>query len=216
MSVATQNPESWPQMLPGFDHVSRSWDAVNAMCAAKILPGEYYVTRSPEVITTVLGSCVSACIRDTDTGVGGMNHFMLPGDTTASNSKWAGMDCLETRFGVAAMELLINDILKLGSRKKRLEVKLFGGGDILQMDLHNIGQRNVEFVREFVKLEQLSVASEDLGGPYPRKIVFFPKSGKVMVKRLRSLQNRAVAAQEKQYESALCKEDKAGDIDLFG
>ena len=202
-AAAQSDPGNWPGMLPGFDHVSRIWDASNRLCAARVLPGEHYVTRNHEIITTVLGSCISACIRDPDSGVGGMNHFILPGNTAANTSKWGRMDCVDTRYGVAAMEVLINDILKQGSRRNRLELKLFGGGEVLQMNTSNVGSRNIEFAREFAQREELTIVSEDLGGQYPRKINYFPRSGKVMVKRLRSLQRRAIVSQEIEYESTL-------------
>ncbi len=208
-------PSPNPKALSGFSHIARNWDSQNDISTAKILPGEYYVTTNDEMITTVLGSCVSACVRDPDTGVGGMNHFMLPGDNGKNHDKWGGADCLTTRYGVAAMETLINDILKQGSHKNRLELKLFGGGEVLQMETNNVGRQNVSFIREFVHVEGLLVAAEDLGGPYPRKINFFPKTGRVMVRRLRSIQKNVIADQEKCYASSLGKSDSPGEIDLF-
>jgi len=215
MSDPSQSPHSSASSLPGFDHVLRSWDTRHEQYAVKILPGEYYVTITDEMITTVLGSCVSACVRDPDTGVGGMNHFMLPGDNGRQHNKWGGDDCLVTRYGVAAMETLINDILKQGSRKARLELKLFGGGEVLRMETNNVGKRNVEFVRNFVRLEDLAVAAEDLGGPSPRKINYFPKTGKVMMRRLRSLQKSVIVDQERSYASGMSKVESPGEIDLF-
>lgn len=198
--------------LPGFEHISRGWDATHDRSSAKILPGEYYVTKERELIHTVLGSCVSACIRDIDTGIGGMNHFMLP-EGAPSEKLWN----LETRFGVAAMESLINDIVKAGGNRNRLELKLFGGGEVMNMKTSSVGKRNVEFALDFAKVEGLEVASQDLGGEYPRKVLFFPNDGKVMVRRLRPVQTAAVVAQEKQYETRLCnKTQKPGDIELFG
>lgn len=212
---APDQPE-WPQALPGFEHIARKWDSANGVCVARILPGEFYVTRSDEVITTVLGSCVSACIRDPDTQVGGMNHFMLPGDNGKQADSAHDMHSLETRYGIAAMEQLINEILKLGSRKHRLEVKLFGGGKVMAMELASIGKRNIEFVRGFVRMEGLAVAAEDLGGPQPRKIKFFPQTGKVMVRRLPTMQSQAVAAQDKSYASTLGNNKEIpGAIELF-
>lgn len=202
--------EQWPDVMAGFNHISRSWDNTHEMCSAKILPGEYYVTRGQEIINTVLGSCVSACIRDVDTGIGGMNHFMLPNATTGTGN-WE----METRYGVAAMESLINDILKQGGRKSRLEIKLFGGGDILDMRTSNVGKRNVEFAINFMEVEGLNVASQDLGGEHPRKVLFFPHDGRVMVRRLRSLQAQAVAAQEVKYETNIVTQKKSGEIELF-
>ena len=215
MSAVSQNRQTWPDILPGFDHVSRIWDATQNLCAAKILPGEYYVTTNEEIITTVLGSCVSACIRDPVSGVGGMNHFMLPGDTTKNLEQWAGSDSLATRYGIAAMETLINDILKQGSRKDRLELKLFGGGRVLAMDVNNVGERNAQFARQYLETEGLVVVAEDLGGTYPRKVNYFPKTGRVMVRRLRSLQNKAIADQEKSYASNMGRKQIPGEIDLF-
>lgn len=167
------------------------------------------------MITTVLGSCVSACIRDPLSGVGGMNHFMLPGSTAQRMDQWGGDDCLATRYGIAAMETLINDLLKLGSRKDRLELKLFGGGNVMAMDVNGVGDRNVKFVRQFVKAEGITVVAEDLGEVFPRKVNYFPKTGKVMVRRLRSLQNQAVVDQEKNYERTVGKQQVPGEIELF-
>ncbi len=166
-------------------------------------------------MTTLLGSCVSACIRDPDTGVGGMNHFMLPGDTTKMLDQWGGQDSLATRYGIAAMETLVNDILKQGARKSRLELKLFGGGKVLDMEINNVGERNIQFVRQFLRTEGFLVLAEDLGGTYPRKVHFFPKTGKVMVRRLRALQKQAIASLEKNYESTLAKKEIPGEIELF-
>lgn len=175
------------------------------------------MTASDELITTVLGSCVSACVRDPDTGVGGMNHFMLPGGNDRDMGRWGGSSCLSTRFGVAAMETLINDILKQGARKTSLEVKLFGGGEVLQMETTNIGKQNVKFVLDFVETEALRVAAEDLGGPFPRKVNYFPKTGKVMVRRLRALHKTTIIDQEKSYAKNIAAKPvaAAGDIDLF-
>ena len=215
MAVMSSAKESWPAVLAGFEHITRIWDPRNAVCAAKILPGEYYVTRQDEIITTVLGSCISVCIRDPLSGVGGMNHFMLPGDTKKNLSQWGSGDCLETRYGIAAMESLINDILKQGCSKDRLELKLFGGGKVLAMDVNNVGERNIDFARNFVRAEGFAVAAEDVGGPHPRKVNFFPKTGKVMVRHLRSLQTRAIVDQETNYKSDLAKKEIPGEIELF-
>ena len=187
MSAASQNRDKWPQVLPGFDHITRIWDSTQNLCAAKILPGEYYVTCHHEIITTVLGSCVSACVRDPGTGVGGMNHFMLPGDPRKRLDQWGGKDSLATRYGIAAMESLVNDILKQGARKDRLELKLFGGGKVLAMDLNDVGERNIQFAKQYLKTEGLVVVAEDLGETFPRKVNYVPKTGKVLVRRLRSL-----------------------------
>lgn len=205
-----------PPVLPGFEHVARIWDGTQQLWMSNIKPGEYYVTKTEEIISTVLGSCVAACIRDPATGVGGMNHFMLPGDKGKPNDNWGGQDALTTRFGISAMENLINDILKLGSARETLECKLFGGGKVLSMEQYNIGERNINFIREFMHTEGLSIVSEDLGGNFSRKIKYFPTTGKVMVRRLRSLQNVVVTEEENKYENKMQNQSKPGEIELFG
>ena len=215
--VVSAEKSTWPSCCHNFKHIARTWDRGLESVSARILPGEYYVTQNQEAITTVLGSCISACIRDPRLGIGGMNHFMLPADA-GGDGQWAGSDALVTRYGVAAMESLINDLMKLGSRKANMEVKLFGGGKILAMDMLNVGERNIEFVRQFTQIEGLSVVAQDLGGPHPRKVIYFPTTGKVKIRRLRSLQTKVVAAQEKAYETTLSKQDDTsagGEIDLF-
>ncbi len=216
MSGPLNKNKDWPPILSGFEHIARIWDSNQNLCASSIKPGEYYVTRNEEIITTVLGSCVSACIRDPKTGFGGMNHFMLPGEKGKPNDSWGGEFALSTRFGISAMERLINDVLKLGGTRERLECKLFGGGKVLSMEQYNIGDRNISFIRKFMKTEGLTIIAEDLGGNFSRKLKYFPRTGSVMVRRLRSLQNVVVAEEESNYETQIETKDKAGEIELFG
>lgn len=180
--------------------------------AAKILPGEYYYTCKDMLIVTVLGSCVSACIRDRVTGIGGMNHFMLPdtgGDTDSPVS--ASM-----RYGTYAMEVLINDLLKAGARRENLEAKVFGGGNVLRGFIAiNVGERNAQFVRDYLRAENIRVVAEDLNDIYPRKVYFFPRSGKVLVKKLRQLNNNTLVNREQDYASRLQTTPVSGDIELF-
>ena len=180
--------------------------------AAKILPGEYYYTGKNMLIVTVLGSCVSACIRDRVTGLGGMNHFMLPdGGGDAGSPVSASM-----RYGTFAMEILINDLLKAGARREHLEAKVFGGGAVLRgFTAMNVGQRNAEFVMQFLKTERIPVLAEDLNDIHPRKVYFFPKTGKVLVKKLMQTQNDTVAKRELDYAKRLKVEPVGGEIDLF-
>ncbi|NOX52552.1 MAG: chemoreceptor glutamine deamidase CheD [Gammaproteobacteria bacterium] len=203
MSIIERGAPDIADVLPGFEHIGRAWNDEYACFASKILPGEYYVTQQNEVITTVLGSCISACIRDPDIGVGGMNHYMLPGDTTANLDRWGGVKGLATRYGSAAMEKLISDILAQGSRKKRLELKLFGGGKVLKMEISNVGERNIAFAQRFAQAQGLEVSAQDVGGPHPRKVIYFPKTGKVLIRRLRLLQSRSVADRERNDREAL-------------
>jgi len=180
--------------------------------AAKILPGEYYATGREMMLCTVLGSCVAACIRDYRSGIGGMNHFMLPDSAADDGSPMSK----SARYGTYAMEILINQLLKMGARRENLEAKVFGGGKILKgMSAINIGQRNADFVMEFLGREKIRVVAQDLVDIYPRKVYYFPKTGKAMVKKLRSLHNNTIIVREKDYSSRLQKADVVGDVDLF-
>ena len=204
-----------PPPLEGFAHIKRYWDKTSQMYAAKLLPGEFYVTTHDELIVTVLGSCVSACVRDRVFGIGGMNHFMLPGGGAGAapdpQSKWASE---ATRYGNFAMEALINEILKNGGRKENLEIKIFGGGKIME-NMTNIGDMNIRFVREFIHAEGLKLLAEDVGDIYPRKVHYFPISGKVKMKKLRSLHNNTIVERERRYSESLRAKPIEGDIDLF-
>ncbi len=200
--------------LPGFEHINRYYDKVHAVDAAKILPGEFYVTQDNELVSTVLGSCVSACIRDTVYGVGGMNHFMLPADKSAMK---AGDNSDSARYGNYAMEMLINAILKAGGLKKNLEVKLFGGGRVLaSMTKIDVGEQNITFIKSYVAIEGLNVVTADLGDIYPRKVIYFPQSGRVLMKKLRKVHNETLEKRESQYRKQLqAKPVESDDIELF-
>lgn len=181
--------------------------------AAKILPGEYYATSRDMLLVTVLGSCVAACIRDRTTGVGGMNHFMLPD----SNQDADTMVGLPTRYGTYAMEVLINQIMKIGAKRSNLEAKIFGGGNVLRgFTISNVGQKNSTFVKEFLALEKIPIVAEDLLDIYPRKVYFFPQSGRVLVKKLKSVHNNTIVDREKDYSSRLRQSKVEGDVELFG
>lgn len=205
-----------PNALRGFGAVNRYWDRQRDCSAAKILPGEYYVTTNDEIIVTVLGSCVSACIRDPSMRIGGMNHFMLPVSGAFQNTIRAASDNDATRYGNFAMEKLINDILKNGGRREHLEIKLFGGGKVIQhMKEADIGNRNICFVRDYLRTEGFDIAAEDLGDIYPRKVVYYPMSGRVQVKKLRNIHNDTIVLREVGYREKLEQQPVAGDIELF-
>ena len=181
--------------------------------AAKILPGEYYVTSRDMVLVTVLGSCVAACIRDHHSGIGGMNHFMLPDNNADDSSPLSS----SARYGTYAMEILINHITKMGARRANLEAKVFGGGNVLKgFTVANVGQRNADFVLEFLATEKIRVVAQDLVDIYPRKVYYFPNSGKVMVKKLRNIHNDTIVDREKDYSSRLQKSKVEGAVELFG
>jgi chemotaxis protein CheD len=216
MNTALRNnrPEA-PQMLPGFAHMQRFWDPQLGYWNVKILPGEYYVSRSEEAISTVLGSCISACVRDPVKNVGGMNHFMLPEDASTGPNNWLDPAIgLATRYGSYAMESLINDLLKLGATRDRLEIKVFGGGRVLS-GMTDVGARNISFVRSFLELEGYKITAEDLGGTQPRKVVYFPTSGRVKMRRLRPVENRTISHHEKLYLASIGSQAEGGDVELF-
>ena len=180
--------------------------------AAKILPGEYYYTGKDMLIVTVLGSCVAACIRDRVSGLGGMNHFMLPDGGGDANSPVSA----SMRYGTYAMEVLINELLKSGARRENLEAKVFGGGAVLRgFTAINVGARNASFVMNYLKTEKIRVLAEDLNDVYPRKVYFFPRTGKVLVKKLMQTHNDTLAKRELDYASRLKVQPVGGAIDLF-
>jgi len=196
---------------PGFAHINRYFDPLLSHVVAKLLPGEFYVTTQGEAVVTVLGSCVSACIRDRRKGIGGMNHFMLP---EAFASEAAHANGRAERYGNIAMEQLINCLLKAGADRNELEVKVFGGGRVLAQ-MTDVGKRNIEFVRHYLQVENLTVTAEDLGDIYPRHVQYFPASGKVRVRQLRSMHNDTVAVRERSYLNKLKEDPIAGEVELF-
>lgn len=202
-----------PSTLPGFEKIKHYWDTRHQLYAARIQPGEYYVSSANELISTVLGSCISACIRDPKTGVGGMNHFMLPQDNKSGSGTSV---CLSTaaRYGNYAMEHMINTILANGGKRERLEIKLFGGGRMLH-SMTDIGSRNINFVHDYLRMETLTVTAEDLGGLHPRKVLYFPASGRVLVRKLPLSYENKVCERELEYQHSIEQAPLAGEIDLF-
>ena len=213
--LARQAKSELPVAARGFEHIKRYWDPGCERWSAKILPGEYFVTRSDEAITTVLGSCIAACIRDPAVGIGGMNHFMLPEDNSVGKSSWIdGPGGLATRYGSYAMESLINELMKLGARRDRFEIKLFGGGKILS-SMTDVGRKNILFAKEFLKLEGFKIAAEDVGDVCPRRVMYFPSNGVVMCKRLRALDVVEIAQRETSYLTSLAAKPSDNDVELF-
>lgn len=179
--------------------------------AVKVFPGEHYVTDDhEEMLVTILGSCVTACIRDPLTGVGGMNHFMLP---EAAGGGWDTLSA-SMRYGNVAMERLINDILARGGSRQRLEIKVFGGGNVMN-GTTNIGHRNAEFVERYLSDENLPIAAHHLRGNLPRRVHYFPATGKVMLLELQRTEQEAVVRSEVSYKSKLQSESVAGSAELF-
>lgn len=180
--------------------------------AVKILPGEYYVTGRDMVLVTVLGSCVAACIRDKTTGIGGMNHFMLPESHHDSGSPVG----LAGRYGTYAMELMINQLLKSGAQRANLEAKVFGGGNVLRgFTVGNVGERNAEFVLEYLHTEKIALKAQDLLDVFPRKVYYFPATGRTLVKQLRSVHNDTIVQREQQYIAKIKSSTVQGEVELF-
>ncbi|CAM3890419.1 MULTISPECIES: chemoreceptor glutamine deamidase CheD [Pseudoalteromonas] len=198
-------------VLRGFEHVKRFWDSGRAKVVAKVLPGEFYVSKQDELISTVLGSCIAACVYDEKLGIGGMNHFMLPG---AKALKEVHADDLNCRYGNWAMEYLINEVLKNGASRSNLKIKLFGGGKIISA-MTDIGEGNIRFAQAYVEEESLNLISQDVGGPWPRKVIFHPQSGKAQVKKLRTMHNNTIEQREVRYLHDIEAQDNKTDIELF-
>ena len=175
-----------------------------------ISPGEYYATKEGEIIMTVLGSCISVCLFDSTAGVAGMNHFMLVGDFRDEdifiNSS--------ARYGLFAMEVLINELIKLGGNKNHFKAKVFGGGHVLNYKKSNesVPDKNIKFVRTFLNLEKIKIVSEDLGGYQGRKILFFTDAYKVLLKRLKSTVDPGLIEEEK-YQRRLEKTHGSDNLD---
>ncbi|MET0549707.1 MAG: chemoreceptor glutamine deamidase CheD [Xanthomonas sp.] len=191
------------------DQVMRYHDTRFQTTAAKLLPTQYLVVDDDTALTTILGSCVAACIRDPLLKIGGMNHFMLPDGQSG--------DGAPARYGSYAMEVLINDLLKRGAARNRLEAKVFGGGNVLKGFTNNpVGTRNADFVLNYLKAEQIPVVAEDLRGIHPRKIWFFPGTGRVVVQRLPHAHEEAeIAAAESAVRARLAKAPVTGAVELF-
>lgn len=175
--------------------------------------GDCHVSKDSDVtFSTVLGSCVSACVRDRVANIGGMNHFLLAEQSGSAKDRYGA----SARYGAFAMEQLINKILSQGSgRKENLDIKVFGGGKI-NSALNDVGAKNIEFVRDFLAAEGYSISSEDLGGTYARRVLFKPNTGRAFVKRLDSTANATLVRDE----MALAKKQVApapieDDIELF-
>jgi chemotaxis protein CheD len=177
-----------------------------------VAPGAQAVSSTAgEVLSTVLGSCVAACLRDPLAGVGGMNHFLLPGD---GDGPEPAADDL--RFGVASMEQLINALLKRGAARGRLEAKLFGGAALMASCVTgSVGARNAAFALRFLHREGIPVAAQDLGGPHPRRANYEPTTGRAWVNRLDAPRASGIIASETAYRQSIMRRDPALDLEVF-
>jgi chemotaxis protein CheD len=190
----------------GFGHLHRFYDEQAHRWTTQVMPGEHYVTQHDEIITTVLGSCVSTCIRDVKLGLGGINHFMLPGASPTLD--------LTARYGQVALERLINDLVKHGARREHFEIKLFGGGRVMGGS-NNIGQSNIDFVLAYLAAEHLSVQAQCLGKSVARRLRYFPMTGQAQVKHLSMSQGLHSEREAQRRRSLQGQTLRPGDVELF-
>jgi chemotaxis protein CheD len=179
-----------------------------------IHPGEYFATADDTIISTVLGSCVAVGIYDGEEKVGGLNHFMLPGDYGRSEL----IRSPNAKYGMYAMELLINDLLKIGARKAALVAKVFGGGAVLHFSGGSgskIPDSNIQFAFEYLEKERIPVLASDVGGREPRKIFFFAQTGKVLLKRIAGTLVGLIEKEEERYLYNLRTQGQEGPVTLF-
>lgn len=194
-----------------FGHIRRMRDERFPHEIAVIMPGEYFVSPDPMVVFTLLGSCISVCLRDTYSGIGGMNHFML----AAPNQYSSGDSWTESgRYGSYAMEMLINGILKCGGQRKRLEAKVFGGGKIYE-GVNDIGAQNAGWALDYLEREGIPPVKADVGNVCPRKVYFFTDSGRVLVKKLDKVQGQDIVKEEGRYQKTLQQTSQMGEVTLF-
>jgi chemotaxis protein CheD len=194
-----------------FGHIRRLQDTRFPYEVAVILPGEYFVSEEPKVVYTILGSCISVCLRDPFAKVGGMNHFMLAAPSnTEGHDNWSDSG----RYGSFAMEMLINEILQRGGMKKRLEAKVFGGGKIYDGNI-DIGAKNAAWALDYLEREDIPLMKANVGDVCPRKVYFFTDSGKVLLKKLDRVVADTIVQEEGQYRAKLQQAPVQSEVTLF-
>lgn len=179
-----------PAALGGFESVTRYWDSQLGTWVATVLAGAYYVTNHDETLATVLGSCIAVCVRAPKQRLAGMNHFMLPHDRRRGTAR------AELAYGAYSVERLINEMVKHGAGRSELEIKVFGGGNVID-STSRIGDLNIEFIRKYLSDEGLAIAAEDVGGPWGRRLRYRSGSGRARVMRLQTAEARRVSGQER-------------------
>ncbi|RTR31184.1 chemoreceptor glutamine deamidase CheD [Shewanella atlantica] len=202
-----------PPPRTGFEAIPRNWDNKHSKVIARVDPGAFYITSHDEYIFTRLGSCVAACIWDPLLGIGGLNHFLLP--ERELHEDWHQLTSYSCRYGNLAMEQLINGILTSGGQRHRLKAKIFGGAQMTRTSVLNVGQSNIEFVKNYLALEDIPIETEDLGGPWPRKVLFHPNSGKVLLKRMSPDRIAQMMTEEKVYLKGIVTEQEDNQVELF-
>lgn len=199
-----------PHHLPrGAALTAMTPDPTQGVPTTRVQPAGFVATGDDQALVTLLGSCVAACLYDNTAGVGGMNHFLLPEGAAAC-------DGVPARYGIHAMELLINALLKLGARRNRLNAKVFGGGNVLRgFAIDPVGTRNARFVLSYLDAERIPVIAQDLGDVHPRKVVFFPRTGRTLVRRLPPVQHDAIVRAETAYRGRIAQAPVSGGVELF-
>jgi len=198
-----------PKALPNFEHIKRYWDFSRENYIAKILPGEVYVTKSHELVSTLLGSCIAVCMRDRINNVGGMNHFKLP---TAHDSRKPTNDA---NYGLYAMELLINEIMKNGGQRANLECHVFGGGRVIASIQSDIGDKNITFINQFLKEERIRIVQQKTGGTSGLQVYYHPITGHAFSVALQESNCKKVKAAEKSYVAKVNQKIEENGITYF-
>ena len=197
--------------LDGFEKVSRYWDEKLCKTIVKLKPGEIYLTKNTnEIVTTTLGSCVAVCLYDAMTNVCGMNHFLLPfkGDENQCSDA--------SRYGNWAMESLINGAINLGGFKYSMEFKVFGGSKVLDKSSHiNVPEKNVDFILNYFKKENLRLITSDLRGIEVRVISYHTDSRVTELRKLKSKDNASVIFGENNYLKDMYNKSIGNDVQLF-
>lgn len=175
--------------------------------------GGYHVSKSPTVVKTVLGSCISVCLYEKELKVGAMNHFMLPSVKDIS-------DYNNTRYGIFAMEVIVNEVIKMGGKRKNMQAKIFGGGHVLDnmgtSTILNVPEKNIAFAKAFLQNEGIPIVKEDIGGNLPRKVFYFLTENRALVKHLERSSREFSVQKEIEYEKQLEKKKQAeSELTLF-
>lgn len=198
-------------MMSGSTRFEPYWDGKWNNWLVNLKQGDYLVSDEPILMTTVLGSCVSACVFDPVAKIGGMNHFLLP---DAGNSD---LGSGSFRYGVHAMEILVNTLVKKGASHQRLQVKVCGAADVVSGITNKVGACNEIFIRRYIRTENLTLAAQDLGGLSPRRVVFNPQDGRLRIKKLhKPLTPDTVTAEQRRAQSLRQASESSADIELFG
>lgn len=196
--------------LENPDELGRYWDPRFNRNVVKLLPGGYYACDSEEMIVTVLGSCITVCLFESVLKIGGMNHFMLPGDNNTASSPVTN-NTSAARYGSVAMEWLVNDIMKMGGQRQNLSAKMFGGGSVTSSKI-DIGEQNIQFAKAYCEFEGIPVVSADVGGVCPRKLYYIPRTNDAYVKTITKTHSSTIAQHEDNYRRQLNRLEQTNNV----